>query len=68
MTDGDRIRLATPHKGRMLGPLERERCTEHRRRWVTYRWEWDAGSGPEDGYPEIVRGCQSCNAEVGDDD
>lgn len=63
MNDEDRVRLATPSGGRMLGPVERERCSKHPRRWVLYRWVWYPGGGPEDGIPETVRGCGSCNEE-----
>lgn len=60
MTDDDRVRLATPSGGRMLGPVERERCSHHPRRWVMFRWVWPKDDGPEDGDCEYVRSCGSC--------
>jgi hypothetical protein len=63
VTDAERTALATQQGTRMLGPLERHRCEEHPRRWLTYRWTWRAGETPEDGEPEYVRGCTQCYAE-----
>ena len=67
MTDEDRVRLATPSGGRMLGPIERERCTKHRRRWVLFRWVWPIGEDPGSSEPEIVRGCGTCWEEYKDE-
>jgi hypothetical protein len=65
MNDGDRVRLATPSGDKMLGPIERERCGKHRRRWVLYRWVWDAGEGGDisGGEPQVMRSCAECLAE-----
>jgi len=68
MDDEDRKRLAVPHGRHMLGPLERERCSKHRRRWITYRWVWLQGEDPSSSEPAIVRGCAECNAEAEADD
>jgi len=60
MTDADRIARATLRGSRMLGPVERQRCPRHPRRWVSYRWTWRAGSSIEDGDTETVRDCTAC--------
>lgn len=60
MTDKDRIRCATRHANKMLGPVERQRCWHHPRRWVAYRWTWPVGSSPMHGEPSCVMGCGSC--------
>lgn len=67
MTDSDRIRLATPNGGKMLGSVERERCSKHPRRWVLYRWVWDVDGMIECGEPQVVRGCGTCWEEHEDD-
>lgn len=70
MNDDDRVRLATPSGGSMLGPTERERCSKHRTRWVLYRWIWDAGEGGDisGGHPEVVRSCAQCVADAEQED
>jgi len=47
----------------MLGPIERERCARHPKRWTSYRWTWDVDGDITGGEPEIVRGCADCAAE-----
>lgn len=72
LTDAERIRHATKSGRRMLGPFERERCSKHKRRWITFRWTWDADEDQqaaiECGEPEIVRGCGTCDDEECADD
>ncbi len=63
MTDKDRIRLSTRQGNKVLGPLERQRCQHHPRRWVSYRWTWRVGSTPSMEEPAIVKGCGSCADE-----
>lgn len=58
MNDGMRVRMATRNGRKMLGPLELQRCHEHPRRWMTYRWEWIEDI--ESGEPVVVRGCPIC--------
>jgi hypothetical protein len=60
MTDERRIELATPRGSRMIGPLERQRCSRHPSRWMTYRWTWSKDGDPSSGDGEIVRGCAAC--------
>ena len=60
MTDVDRVRLAVQSGTRMLGPIERQRCGVHPRRWETYRWTWPVGSEPEFGTVRMIRGCVDC--------
>lgn len=57
MNDEERVRLATRSGDRMLGPKERQRCAEHRRKWEIYRWTWPFGGSPESGEVECVRSC-----------
>jgi hypothetical protein len=52
----------------MLGPLERERCPKHPRRWVIFRWVWTVPGEGEDpidvisgAEPEAIRACQQCD-------
>jgi hypothetical protein len=73
MTDTDRIRLATRKGNRMHGPVERQRCTKHGRRWETFRWTWPAPDEAKgethldmiegDSDAEVVRQCEDCCAE-----
>ena len=70
MNDDDRVRLATRVGDSMLGPIERERCSKHRTRWVMFRWVWDAG---EDGDisgadATVVRSCAQCIADAEQED
>ena len=67
--DEDRTRLAKPNASgtRMLGPIERERCSKHRRRWVTFRWVWNTPENGDhldaiesDSWPEIEHSCVLC--------
>lgn len=60
VTDADRIAAATVRGTRMIGPDERQRCARHPKRWQIYRWTWPVGDSPENGTPEIVRGCGAC--------
>lgn len=60
MNDDDRTRLAKRRGPMMLGPIERQRCVTHPKRWESYRWKWRAESTPEDGDVEVVRGCGDC--------
>lgn len=60
LSDEDRVRLAKPFVDKMLGPIERERCHKHPRRWLTFRWVWDAGGSIECGDIEAVRSCAQC--------
>lgn len=74
-TDAQRIEQATEVRtvdGRTYyrGPLERQRCAKHPKRWETFRWTWSVGPGEshEDGIEsasdcEYVRGCAACEAE-----
>ena len=55
--DQDRRRLATRSGDRMLGPTEWQRCEEHGRKWVGYRWTWPVGETPESGDAECIKGC-----------
>lgn len=63
MNDNDRIRLATPSGGMMLGPIERERCSRHRRRWVLFRWVWEVDGEISSANPRVERGCAECAQE-----
>ena len=63
MNDDDRVRLATRSGDGMLGPIERERCAKHPRRWTSYRWVWDVGGDISGGEPVVVRSCAECLAE-----
>lgn len=65
MTDAERMREATRSGARMLGPVERQRCSTHPRRWESYRWTWPVGARPESGDAECVRRCGACRAEGG---
>ncbi len=68
MTDAERIAAAKPSASgrRMLGPLEKERCPRHPRRWVTIRWVWavpangDHQTALECGEAQIVHACTIC--------
>ena len=73
LTDEDRVARAKPASSgkRMLGALERERCPEHPRRWVIFRWVWDVPGEGEDPIDviscadaESVRACQQCDDEA----
>lgn len=61
--DEIRVANAVQSGSHMLGPIERERCHKHRRRWVLYRWVWSADGDITGGEPEVVRGCAECRAE-----
>jgi len=71
--DAQRIELAIKSGGRMLGPVERERCTRHKRRWILWRWTWPCPATDEgethldclenSSEQECVRGCGACAAE-----
>ncbi len=63
MTDEQRIKRAVRRGDQMLGPLERERCSTHRRRWLTFRWIWDADGDISASEPHVVRSCTDCLAE-----
>jgi hypothetical protein len=63
VNDDDRARLATPHGNLMLGPIERERCDKHRRRWKLFRWVWSKDGDISAAEPEIVRSCAQCLEE-----
>jgi hypothetical protein len=64
MTDKDRLNCATRQGSKMLGPIERQRCQHHPRRWVTYRWTWPVDSSPMvAGESSCVRSCGSCADE-----
>jgi hypothetical protein len=75
-SDEQRIALATRKGDRMIGPLERQRCSVHPRRWETYRWTWrapDESKGEtqlmaveSDSEPRYERGCVLCAAEADD--
>lgn len=61
MNDDDRAQLAVRKGATMLGPLEKERCSRHPRRWRTYRWTWRADDGDiSSSEPVIVRDCAAC--------
>lgn len=71
LSDEDRIARATRSGKRMLGPLERERCPVHKRRWTIFRWVWDVPGEGEDpidvisgAEPETIRACQQCDEEA----
>jgi hypothetical protein len=74
-TDSQRIERATVvrtvgDRTYYRGPVERQRCDKHPKRWETYRWMWSVGPGeaPEDCIEnasdcEYVRGCSACAEE-----
>jgi hypothetical protein len=66
-TDADRARLARRVGRFMHGPEEWQRCPDHPRKWESYRWVWEAGSGPEDATAEMVRSCDHPDHEREDD-
>ena len=60
MDDEGRVRLATRSGGKMLGPVERERCGKHPRRWTMYRWVWAVDGDISGAEPLVVRSCAEC--------
>jgi len=61
MNDADRVRLAISDGARMLGPVERQRCSKHQQRWITYRWAWRKDADISGGDIEVVRQCIACD-------
>lgn len=68
-TDNDRRHLAYKSKmrQRMIGPEEWQRCPDHPRRWVSYRWTWPIDDGPESGDVEQMHQCSHPDHEREDD-
>jgi len=64
MNDEDRVRLAVAGASRMIGPVERQRCAQHPKRWVAYRWTWHHDAGITGGDITVVRPCVACNEEA----
>ena len=60
MDDETRIAKAVKSGGRMLGPLERQRCNRHPRRWTAFRWVWTVGGDISAADVESVRPCAQC--------
>lgn len=61
--DTGRERRAVRAGNLMLGPVERERCERHKRRWRTFRWVWRVGEDISSATPDVVRPCAECVQE-----
>lgn len=49
----------------MFGPMEKQRCQHHPRRWEMYRWIWPVDGTPADAStPVYIRSCEVCKSSA----